>query len=132
MQHAVGVRLWPDGGTWPREADVAPGNGMRITVPGGRAAQDGAREHRPARPAIARLPRGPLSADVGPRSGLGRVFVGGAGQERPQQVHLDLVVDRHEEAAQRAVALGATRLAGGATWITLADPAGHPFCLSIP
>jgi catechol-2,3-dioxygenase len=54
------------------------------------------------------------------------------GQERPQQVHLDLMVDGHEEAAQRAVALGATRLADGATWITLADPAGHPFCLSIP
>jgi catechol-2,3-dioxygenase len=54
------------------------------------------------------------------------------GQERPQQIHLDLLVDGHEEAAQRAVALGATRLADGATWITLADPAGHPFCLSIP
>jgi hypothetical protein len=51
------------------------------------------------------------------------------GQERPQQVHLDLLVDGREEAAQRAVALGATRLADGATWITLADPAGHPFDL---
>jgi catechol-2,3-dioxygenase len=51
------------------------------------------------------------------------------GQERPQQIHLDLLVDEHEQAAQRAVALGATRLAGGATWITLADPAGHPFDL---
>jgi extradiol dioxygenase family protein len=54
------------------------------------------------------------------------------GQERPQQVHLDLLVDGHEGAAQRAVALGATRLADGATWITMADPAGHPFDLSIP
>jgi catechol-2,3-dioxygenase len=51
------------------------------------------------------------------------------GQERPQQVHLDLLVDGHEQAAQRAVALGATRLADGAIWITLADPAGHPFDL---
>jgi catechol-2,3-dioxygenase len=51
------------------------------------------------------------------------------GQERPQQVHLDLLVDGHEEAAGRAVALGATRLADGASWITLADPAGHPFDL---
>ena len=51
------------------------------------------------------------------------------GQERPQQLHLDLMIDRPEEAAQRAVALGATRLADGATWITLADPAGHPFDL---
>lgn len=51
------------------------------------------------------------------------------GQERPQQVHLDLLVDGHEEAARRAEALGATRLAVGSTWITLADPAGHPFDL---
>lgn len=51
------------------------------------------------------------------------------GQELPQQIHLDLVVDGHEAAAERAVALGATRLADGATWITLADPAGHPFDL---
>jgi catechol-2,3-dioxygenase len=51
------------------------------------------------------------------------------GQQHPQQVHLDLAVDGHQEAAQSAVALGATRLADGATWITLADPAGHPFDL---
>jgi catechol-2,3-dioxygenase len=51
------------------------------------------------------------------------------GQERPQQVHLDLLIEGHEQAAQRAVALGATRLGDGATWITLADPAGHPFDL---
>ena len=50
-------------------------------------------------------------------------------QEHPQQFHLDLYVDGHEEAAERAVALGATRLATGASWITLADPAGHPFDL---
>lgn len=47
----------------------------------------------------------------------------------PQQFHLDLLVDGHEAAAERAVSLGATRLADGATWITLADPAGHPFDL---
>jgi catechol 2,3-dioxygenase-like lactoylglutathione lyase family enzyme len=51
------------------------------------------------------------------------------GQERPQQFHLDLQVDDPEAAAERAVALGATRLAEGPTWITLADPAGHPFDL---
>jgi catechol 2,3-dioxygenase-like lactoylglutathione lyase family enzyme len=51
------------------------------------------------------------------------------GQERPQQIHLDLTVDGLEEAAERAVALGATRLADGPTWVTLADPAGHPFDL---
>src|SRR4051794_18479899 len=38
------------------------------------------------------------------------------GQERPQQVHLDLTVDGHEAAAERAVALGATRLADGPSW----------------
>jgi len=51
------------------------------------------------------------------------------GQEQPQQLHLDLQVDGTEAAAERAVALGATRLADGANWITLADPAGHPFDL---
>lgn len=49
------------------------------------------------------------------------------GQEHPQQFHLDLLVDGYKDAAERAIALGATRLADGATWITLADPAGHPF-----
>src|SRR6059058_4240303 len=48
----------------------------------------------------------------------------GAGQDHPQQFHLDLQVDDHDAAAGRAVALGATRLADGPTWITLADPAG--------
>ncbi len=38
-------------------------------------------------------------------------------------------MDDYEGAAERAVALGATRLATGPTWITLADPAGHPFDL---
>jgi catechol-2,3-dioxygenase len=51
------------------------------------------------------------------------------GQKLPQQFHLDLFVDGYQAAAERAVSLGATRLADGATWITLADPAGHPFDL---
>jgi catechol-2,3-dioxygenase len=51
------------------------------------------------------------------------------GQEHPQQFHLDLQIDDYKGAAERAVALGATRLADGSTWITLADPAGHPFDL---
>jgi catechol-2,3-dioxygenase len=51
------------------------------------------------------------------------------GQERPQQFHLDLQVDTPDVAAERAIALGATRLGNGANWITLADPAGHPFDL---
>jgi catechol 2,3-dioxygenase-like lactoylglutathione lyase family enzyme len=49
------------------------------------------------------------------------------GQEHPQQVHLDLQVDDHLAASERAVRLGATRLADGPSWVTLADPAGHPF-----
>jgi predicted enzyme related to lactoylglutathione lyase len=51
------------------------------------------------------------------------------GQDHPQQFHLDLQVDGTEAAAERAVSLGATRLGAGSTWITLADPAGHPFDL---
>lgn len=51
------------------------------------------------------------------------------GQDRPQQFHLDLQTADPAAQAERAVALGATRLAEGASWITLADPAGHPFDL---
>jgi catechol 2,3-dioxygenase-like lactoylglutathione lyase family enzyme len=50
-------------------------------------------------------------------------------QDHPQQFHLDLMIDGYEAAAERAVGLGATRLATGPTWVTLADPAGHPFDL---
>jgi predicted enzyme related to lactoylglutathione lyase len=50
-------------------------------------------------------------------------------QSRPQQFHLDLLVDGMREAADRAVGLGATLLAEAESWITLADPAGHPFDL---
>ena len=51
------------------------------------------------------------------------------GQEHPQQFHLDLLTDGYQDAADRAVSLGATRLADGATWVTVADPAGHPLDL---
>ena len=51
------------------------------------------------------------------------------GQELPQQMHLDLFIEDYEAAAARAESLGATRLADGDHWITLADPAGHPFDL---
>jgi catechol-2,3-dioxygenase len=51
------------------------------------------------------------------------------GQEQPQQFHLDLQIDDTTSAAERAVELGATRLADGPSWVTLADPAGHPFDL---
>jgi predicted enzyme related to lactoylglutathione lyase len=51
------------------------------------------------------------------------------GQEHPQQLHLDFQVDGYREAAEKAVSLGATKLGEGPSWITLADPAGHPFDL---
>jgi predicted enzyme related to lactoylglutathione lyase len=51
------------------------------------------------------------------------------GQEHPQQFHLDLFVADPEVAATRAVELGATQLAAAPTFVTLADPAGHPFDL---
>jgi catechol-2,3-dioxygenase len=51
----------------------------------------------------------------------------------PTQLHVDLLVPDIEAAATRAVELGATRLGGidrgQLAWITLADPAGHPFDL---
>ena len=49
--------------------------------------------------------------------------------ERPQQFHLDIQTADLAASAERAVSLGATRLADGPSWITLADPAGHPFDL---
>ncbi|HET9139795.1 VOC family protein [Actinophytocola sp.] len=51
------------------------------------------------------------------------------GQAYPQQFHLDLRTEDPGAQAERAVGLGATRLADGPNWITLADPAGHPFDL---
>jgi catechol 2,3-dioxygenase-like lactoylglutathione lyase family enzyme len=51
------------------------------------------------------------------------------GQDLPQHFHLDLQISDHQAAAERAVGMGATRLADGASWVTLADPAGHPFDL---
>jgi catechol 2,3-dioxygenase-like lactoylglutathione lyase family enzyme len=50
--------------------------------------------------------------------------------DRPQQMHVDVVVDDIETAEPRVLALGATRLPGGGkTFRVYADPAGHPFCL---
>lgn len=51
------------------------------------------------------------------------------GQDPPQQFHLDLQTDNPAAEAERAIELGATRLGDGPAWITLADPAGHPFDL---
>lgn len=51
------------------------------------------------------------------------------GQERPQQLHLDLRVPDLAAETARAVELGATLLRESESWNTLADPAGHPFDL---
>jgi catechol-2,3-dioxygenase len=48
----------------------------------------------------------------------------------PQQFHLDWLVPDLDAGVSRAESLGATRLGGdGKSWVVLADPAGHPFCL---
>jgi predicted enzyme related to lactoylglutathione lyase len=49
----------------------------------------------------------------------------------PQQAHLDLRVPDLEAGADRAVELGASVLRRNESWYTLADPAGHPFDLSL-
>jgi len=53
---------------------------------------------------------------------------------RPQQLHLDLLVDDLAAAHDRVLAAGASPLAGvvvhsDETYQVYADPAGHPFCL---
>lgn len=49
--------------------------------------------------------------------------------EQPQQVHLDITVRDLDQADQRAVELGASKLQDQGTFRTYADPAGHSFCL---
>jgi catechol 2,3-dioxygenase-like lactoylglutathione lyase family enzyme len=50
--------------------------------------------------------------------------------ERPQQMHLDVLVDDIEAGETSAIALGAKRLPGeGDDFRVYEDPAGHPFCL---
>ena len=55
------------------------------------------------------------------------------GQEHPQQMHLDVVVDDLDEGERAVVELGATRHAHqpGETFRVFLDPAGHPFCLCV-
>ncbi|MHA7179238.1 VOC family protein [Arthrobacter sp. MDB2-24] len=51
--------------------------------------------------------------------------------DKPQQAHLDVVVDDLDEAEAAVVALGAVRhgFQPGTTFRVFLDPAGHPFCL---
>ncbi|MEV7527039.1 VOC family protein [Agrococcus sediminis] len=55
------------------------------------------------------------------------------GQEHPQQMHLDVVVDDLDEAEAATLALGATKHEHqpGETFRVFLDPAGHPFCLCL-
>lgn len=53
------------------------------------------------------------------------------GQEQPQQMHLDVVVDDLDVAEAAVIELGATKAEHqpGTTFRVFLDPAGHPFCL---
>ena len=55
------------------------------------------------------------------------------GQDVPQQVHLDVVVDSFDESEPAVLALGATKPdhQPGETFRVYLDPAGHPFCLCL-
>ena len=55
------------------------------------------------------------------------------GQEHPQQMHLDVVVDDLDTAEAEVIALGATKHEHqpGTTFRVFLDPAGHPFCLCL-
>jgi predicted enzyme related to lactoylglutathione lyase len=55
------------------------------------------------------------------------------GQDVPQQMHLDVVVEDLDAAEPEVVALGATRHEHqpGTTFRVFLDPAGHPFCLCV-
>ncbi|GEB64099.1 glyoxalase [Sinomonas atrocyanea] len=55
------------------------------------------------------------------------------GQEVPQQMHLDVVVDDLDAAEASVLGLGASRHdhQPGTTFRVFLDPAGHPFCLCL-
>ena len=55
------------------------------------------------------------------------------GQQVPQQMHLDVIVDDLDAAEAAVLELGATKPEHqpGTTFRVFLDPAGHPFCLCI-
>lgn len=55
------------------------------------------------------------------------------GQDVPQQMHLDFVVDDLDAAEAAALELGARKHGHqpGTTFRVFLDPAGHPFCLCL-
>ena len=56
------------------------------------------------------------------------------GQERPQQAHLDFVVDDLDAGEAAVLAIGARRHEHqpGTGFRVFLDPVGHPFCLCLP
>ena len=55
------------------------------------------------------------------------------GQQVPQQMHFDVIVDDLDEGETAVLELGATKHEHqpGETFRVFLDPAGHPFCLCI-
>ncbi len=55
------------------------------------------------------------------------------GQDVPQQMHLDVMVDDLDTAEAEVLKLGATKHdhQPGTTFRVFLDPAGHPFCLCV-
>jgi Glyoxalase-like domain len=55
------------------------------------------------------------------------------GQEIPQQMHLDVIVDDLDAAESAVLDLGATKheRQPGTSFRVFLDPAGHPFCLCV-
>jgi predicted enzyme related to lactoylglutathione lyase len=55
------------------------------------------------------------------------------GEEKPQQMHLDVTVDDLDQAEAEVLKLGATKHPNqpGTTFRVFLDPAGHPFCLCV-
>ncbi|WP_203817487.1 VOC family protein [Paractinoplanes ferrugineus] len=55
------------------------------------------------------------------------------GQEHPQQVHLDVIVDDLDTGERAVLGLGATKHAHqpDTSFRVFLDPAGHPFCLCV-
>ncbi|QIX26668.1 VOC family protein [Nocardioides sp. JQ2195] len=53
------------------------------------------------------------------------------GQDKPQQMHIDVVVDDLDAGEAAVIELGATKHSHqpGTTFRVFLDPAGHPFCL---
>ena len=55
------------------------------------------------------------------------------GQQAPQQMHLDVIVEDLDAAEAAVVELGATKAEHqpGKSFRVFLDPAGHPFCLCV-